>query len=96
MCERRYTDEAIAELQEIAMKPKPRPKELLVQLHIPHSHIVEIYAHSDDARQWIVENAPGFGNLYPPDVVRDRYLLFVPPTFDVDEVIAYIDSYNDE
>ena len=54
-------------------------------------------AKTDDARQWIETEAPEFGNLTMPGTVRgvdSEYMLSISQSYDRDEVIAYLNSYN--
>jgi len=74
---------------------KPVPKELVIK----DLGVLFITAKSDDARQWIETEAPEYGNLTLPGTVRgveSEYMLAISQAYDRDEVIAYLNSYNDE
>ena len=57
---------------------KPRPKsELLVRSDPAFPHMPTIHVYSEDARQWIEEEAPDYGELRQSDVSDHRYYLYI-------------------
>lgn len=56
------------------------------------SYVLWIYVNSNDARAIIEEQAPQFGNLYPPR--NDHYDLFVAEEYesDIENIITYLQS----
>ena len=72
--------------------PKPTPKREIVVQHKDESiPRLMIYAATSDAAGWIEREAPQFGRLYPPINTNWPYELWVLPTYDFDEVKAYIE-----
>ena len=69
---------------------KPIPKELVIS----GNSLLWITASSEDARRWIEQEAPQFGQLFPPD--PKEYTLFIGQEYDEKEVKAYLESYNSE
>lgn len=70
---------------------RPTPKELVIK---DLGHLC-ITATTNDARQWIEQEGSTFGHLYKPDFFP-FYRLFIGDEYDHDEVIAYLNSYNNE
>jgi hypothetical protein len=78
---------------------RPQPKELVVTL-LPlfsssASPALKITTASEDARCWIEREAPVFGRLYPPSADCSYFILYIADTYNVAEVLAYLQSYND-
>lgn len=73
---------------------KPQPKELVIQC--PSNGILWIYAHSDDAKEWIERECPTYGSFMVPNQYTNHYTLFVTPTSNFEEVFSCLNSYNEE
>lgn len=73
---------------------KPHPKTELLA-HLAADRLVKIECHSEDARAWFLQSAQSFGSLalFSNTV---EYLLHVYEGYDVQEVIAYLNSYNQD
>lgn len=70
---------------------RPIPKELSVTRPSSAS-MLWITVTSHDAAQWINQEAPLFGDLYPPKLAQ-HYTLFVSDAYDTDEVAAHLRTY---
>jgi hypothetical protein len=75
------------------MKPKPKPKIELVATRFENSKVIRLTPNSNDAREFILNNAHEFGDL--ECLAGDKYVLFVRDGSDADEVLRYFQSYND-
>lgn len=74
------------------MKPKPTLK---VELSVRKcdDRYIRMAPHSNDAKSFVLEEAPKYGTLYP----EGRYLdLLVLDGYDFNEVAEYFESYNDD
>lgn len=77
----------------------PIPLELSVRrMHFPQETLyggaLFLTASTPDARNWIEQEAPRFGKMYPPDPASDNYKLFISDTYRTDDVEAYLrDGY---
>lgn len=70
------------------MTPQPKA-EITVRVMTSNGELLHIWAASNDAREWLENHAPKYGNLYPPE--RDgHYDFFINPVFDVEEIQRYI------
>lgn len=72
---------------------RPRPKEIAIQML--DGGVLQIYTSNEDAYRWIEREAPLFGQAFPPIFQLPYWLLNVAPTFDTNEVRAYLLSYGD-
>jgi hypothetical protein len=75
------------------MKPEPKPKTELVATRFEDSEIITLTPNSSDAREFVLEKASLFG--YVEHLVGNKYVLFVRPGYDAQEVLGYFQSYND-
>ncbi len=70
--------------------PQPQPKsELLIT---NDEVLVYIHVETVDAQRWREEQAPHFGMLTQGQI--STYVLNIRPTFDRDEVVAWLNSYS--
>jgi hypothetical protein len=77
------------------MKPKPTPKrELTVAWHNDRVRTIAVRLASDDALQWFLGEALTYGIL--GNEVGGKHYLTVYDEYDFAEVLAYLESYNDE
>jgi hypothetical protein len=75
------------------MKPVPTPKkELTVR---SDGVTIQLIPSSQDALDWLSVEAPRFGELTRAVMIKDLYWLIVSRAYDLAEVAAYLDSYND-
>ena len=71
------------------MAKRPTPKNDVIVMVNRSLRELRITALSDDARQWIADNATWYGQLITGQ--RDgEFRLFVDPNWDLDEVIDWI------
>ena len=75
------------------MKPRPTPKKELIVYN--NGAMLEIVPSSQDATDWLSVEAPRFGELSKAITIKDLYWLIVSRAYDLSEVAAYLDSYND-
>jgi hypothetical protein len=79
---------------------RPKPHDLAV-LHVPGTPWLRLWVATEQARRWVLREAPEFGTLYPPVLSDDpteqffRLEVSVSAGYDVGEVTAYLLSYND-
>lgn len=73
---------------------KPTPKELVI-VRIGETALLKVTPGSDDAKQWIESECPTYGNFQTPYGGGKDYTLIVADNYDVQEVIDYLNSYND-
>jgi hypothetical protein len=78
------------------MKPRPRPKELVVDNPGRYDRLLKITASTPDAYTWIGREAPEFGVFTAAPRLHVPGYLVVAGTYDIGEVVAYLRSYNDE
>lgn len=72
---------------------RPQPKELVVSdVHTP-SRLIIVTVGSEDARSWLLREGTSFGLI--TTLIENRYYLFVNATYDLQEVAAWLRSYND-
>jgi hypothetical protein len=74
------------------MAQKPTPKELVVEQ--VGTRLIHIYTTSNDATDWVRREARDFGSLYEPSEHERHFTLFVIPTYEIEEVLAYLRSYS--
>ena len=86
--------------RKVKMRAKPVPKkEIMIEVAsaVPgHGAIVWIWTASGDASAFVEEEAPQFGSLAKPWEYELNYTLFVGPNYDWQEVVQYLDSYNEK
>ena len=69
---------------------RPTPKEI----HIENlGGFLHITTETADADEWIQTEARVFGELIPHCWELRKYSLWIRPTYNVDEVVAYLESY---
>jgi hypothetical protein len=75
------------------MKPVPAPKKKL----FVHSDGVgiELAPSSQDDLEWMMVEGRRFGHFVDRTGNKCSYYLFVSKVYDLKEVAAYLDSYND-
>lgn len=73
---------------------KPTPKELVIR-RMPNMQILYITTGTDDATEWIESECPTYGIFQTPYGGGKDYTLIVANNYDVQEVIDYLNSYND-
>lgn len=70
---------------------KPRPKaELVTRRFSPRSF--QIFTTSADAAEWVKHEMPAYGVLEAG--LGSEFFLVVAPTFDIEDVERYAESYN--
>lgn len=62
-----------------ALRPQPSG-ELIVQIDAP-MRIIAIFTASEDAAEWIYDQAPLYGTLYEPEEAHAPFILVVSPFF---------------
>lgn len=82
------------------MLAEPKPKdELFVKADFVNPQTVRLFAYSSDAK-YFVDKLAKFGELHPGLNKGESgfwdYHLFIYPSFDRNEVVSYIESYNQE
>jgi hypothetical protein len=78
------------------MVPKPQPKaELIISGCSPQEWdgILFITTASQDAREWVLNQAPAYGDL--KRTTPHTYILFVFDIYDLDQVRQYLLSMGD-
>lgn len=80
------------------MLPEPEPtKELFVKRCAGLDNVVDIYTYSADAEVFC-ERLGKYGNLQEDANSKDKrakkYTLIIYPSFNYEELISYIESYN--
>jgi len=69
---------------------KPTPRELHIE---KGGAVLFITTETADADEWIQTEARVFGELIPHRFGLRKYSLWIRPTYKVDEVVAYLESY---
>lgn len=75
------------------MKPKPVPQELAIKERF--EGLIELTPYSEDARKF-VESANEFGKLIAPGKNEKHYTLIIFEGYNGREVLAYLESYNED
>jgi hypothetical protein len=75
------------------MKPAPTPKKELTVYN--DGVTLKLIPSSQDALGWLSTEAPRFGEFVKSVAEKDSYWLIVSRAYDLAEVAAYLDSYND-
>ena len=67
---------------------KPKPKQGVIIKEVSDG-LLYIWFTTPDEAEFIATHAPTFGNYYPPSITQQGQL-FVHPSYDVKEVIAFL------
>jgi len=76
------------------MKAKPTPEKELVIIRRAIVNIISFVIHSNDAREFVIKEAPQFGSLHMEN--NNNLFLIVSPGYDFNEVAEYLESYNED
>lgn len=71
---------------------RPKPKELVVRVLNWSDGCVTICAATEDAKRWIEREAPTFGPFVSWS--GNTTTIFIDPTYVIDEVVAWLNTYN--
>ncbi len=77
----------------VMMLEKPRPKTELIASN--DMVMIKISVMSHDAREFVKKELPEYGNSFT-ELTPDVFRLKPHDNFDIDEITAYFNSYNDK
>lgn len=69
--------------------PTPKSEIVIAMYKWERGTFLEIYTYSEAAQEWVVKQAPTFGQL---TFETGRSVLWVSPGYDVDEVKAWLEN----
>lgn len=76
------------------MKPKPQPiKRLMLSTKCKEIRLISIQWRDDETLQWAMSEGSTYGQIIK---VGNALHLYVSAVYDYDEVVEYLDSYNDD
>lgn len=76
------------------MKPQPKQE---IKIIVPSSAaILWLYFATPDVELWASQEAPAFGNYFPPDDLEKHGTLFVSPLYDIEEVKQYLETQGQD
>lgn len=76
------------------MKPKPQPiKRLSIKTFDLSGRLITIEWHDAEALAWALAECPNYGKIIELPAIL---YLCVKSNYDYNEVVAYLDSYNDD
>lgn len=78
------------------MLKKPQPKQLAIVWLPENPQTLRLYVTSEDAAEWVENQAPEFGKLQPCLDQQGEWTLFVDPCYEPAEVKAYLLEGFDE